>query len=134
MQLILFVVGLIPPALLKQWVRWRFKTVPQQTPLWVARALISEPVLLLDVRSPYEFAAAHLATAINVNHDLTAQQLIQQFRANAPDGQVVAYCTVGHRSCQFAERMASMGCSDIKNLEGGIWAWTAAGLATTNTR
>ena len=129
MKLTLFVVALIPPALLRWLVRWRFNAVQQQAPIAVARSLKSERVLLLDVRTRDEFNSGHLASAIHVNDAESALQIIRDFRINTPHGQVVAYCTVGYRSAQFAERMASVEGVHVKNLEGGIWAWAAAGLS-----
>ena len=131
MKLLLPVVGLIPPALLLWLVRWRFKTIQQQAPISVARSLISVPVLLLDVRTRDEFDSGHLASAIRVTETRTALRLIRDFRLNTPNGQVVAYCTVGYRSAQFAECMAAVGCAQVENLEGGIWAWIAAGQRVT---
>ena len=127
MKFVLFFVKLIPPALTRWLVRWRFKTVLQQTPMSVARSLVSEPVLLLDVRTRDEFDAEHLAHAFHVIAPEAANRLIHDFLVATPHGRIVAYCTVGYRSAQFAEHMASGGGVHVENLEGGIWAWTAAG-------
>ena len=131
MKSLLFVVGLIPPALPRWLVRWRFKTVQQQAPISVAGSLISMPVLLLDVRTRDEFDSGHLANALHVTDLGTAQRLIHEFRTATQDGHVVAYCTIGYRSARFAEHMASTGCAQVENLEGGIWAWIAAGHRVT---
>ena len=131
MKLMLFVVALIPPALLRWLVRWRFKTVQQQTPMSLARGLTIAPVLLLDVRTRHEFDSGHLAGAAHTTDVDSARQLIRDFRINTPDGQVVAYCTIGYRSAQFSQRMTTLGCDDVKNLEGGIWAWIDAGQPIT---
>ena len=127
MKLLLPVVGLIPPALLRWLVRWRFKTIQQVAPVSLARCQISAPVLLLDVRTHDEFHLGHLANALHVTDLGTAKRLIHEFRTDTPNGRVIAYCTVGYRSAQFAQHMASTGCADVQNLEGGIWAWIAAG-------
>ena len=131
MKLLLFVVGLIPPILMRWLVQWRFKTVQQQVPVSLARSLINVPVLLLDVRTHDEFDSGHLASALHVTDTGSAQRLIHEFRAVTSHGRVVAYCTVGYRSAQFAQRLTSLGCPDVKNLEGGIWAWIAAGQPIT---
>ena len=134
MKLMLFFVRLIPPPLLRWLVRWRFKAVRQQAPISVARSLISEPVLLLDVRTLREFESGHLANAMHVSDPRRAQRLIKDFRAGTPAGRIVASCTVGYRSAQFAKHMASLGGADVENLEGGIWAWIATGQPTINVK
>ena len=127
MKLLLPVVGLVPPALLLWLVRWRFKTIHHVAPISLTCSSISAPVLLLDVRTHDEFYSGHLANALHVTDLGTAQRLIHEFRTATQDGDVVAYCTIGYRSAQFAQRLTSLGCADVKNLEGGIWAWIAAG-------
>ena len=134
MKLMLFFVQLIPPALLRWLVRWRFKAVRQQTPTCVARSLKSEPVLLLDVRTLNEFDSGHVANAMHISDPRRAQRLIKDFLACTPSGRIVAYCTVGYRSAQFAKHMASVGCAHVENLEGGIWAWIAAGQPIINVK
>ena len=131
MKLLLPVVGLIPPALLLWLVRWRFKTIQHVAPISLACSSISAPVLLLDVRTHDEFHSGQLANALHVTDLGTAQRLIHEFRTDSQDGHVVAYCTIGYRSAQFAQRLTSLGCADVKNLEGGIWAWIAAGQRVT---
>ena len=131
MKLLLPVVGLIPPALLLWLVRWRFKTIQHVAPISLVCSPISAPVLLLDVRTHDEFHSGHLANALHVTDLGTAQRLIHEFRTDTQDGHVVAYCTIGYRSARFARHMASAGCADVKNLEGGIWAWIAAGQRVT---
>ena len=127
MKLLLPVVGLIPPALLLCLMRWRFKTIQHVAPISLAGSSISAPVLLLDVRTHDEYHSGHLANALHVTDLGTAQRLIHEFRTHTQDGHVVAYCTIGYRSAQFAQLLTSLGCADVKNLEGGIWAWIAAG-------
>ena len=131
MKLLLPVVGLIAPALLLWLVRWRFKTIRHVAPISLACSSISAPVLLLDVRTLDEFYSGHLANALHVTDLATAQRLIHEFRTDSQDGHVVAYCTIGYRSAEFAQRLTSLGCADVKNLEGGIWAWIAAGQRVT---
>ena len=131
MKLLLPVVGLIPPALLLWLVRWRFKTIQHVAPISLACSSISAPVLLLDVRTHDEFHSGHLANALHVTDLGTAQRLIHEFRTDTQGGHVVAYCTIGYRSAQFAQLLTSLGCADVKNLEGGIWAWIASGQRVT---
>ena len=131
MKLLLPVVSLIPPALVLCLMRWRFKTIQHVAPISLACSPIGAPVLLLDVRTHDEFHSGHLANALHVTDFGTAQRLIHEFRTDTQDGHVVAYCTIGYHSARFAAHMAATGCADVKNLEGGIWAWIAAGQRVT---
>lgn len=127
MQALIFFFRLIPPALLQHLVRWHFDSVRQVSPLALALDVTGASVLLFDVRTHVEYECGHIAGAIHVTDDKTAKRLIDAFRADIPAAQVVAYCSVGYRSAQFALRMAAIGVDDVENLEGGIWAWDRAG-------
>ena len=127
MQALLFFVRLIPPALLRRLLRWHFDSVSQLSPVALAFDMTMAPVLLLDLRTQAEYESGHIAGAIRVADSTTAQWLIEAFRADTAAPRVVAYCTVGYRSSQFALHMASIGAAQVENLEGGIWAWDSAG-------
>ncbi|MDL5054593.1 rhodanese-like domain-containing protein [Oscillatoria laete-virens NRMC-F 0139] len=79
--------------------------------------------LLIDVRTPAEFASGHIAGAVNIPVDELASRL-----SEVPQGQpVVVYCRSGNRSAQASRILAQAGYSDIYDL-GGLNAWTAQGL------
>ena len=52
--------------------------------------------LLLDVRSPEEFAAGHVAGAVNIPHDQLASRLSEVEAAGRP--WVLVYCRSGKRA------------------------------------
>ncbi len=79
--------------------------------------------LLIDVRTPEEFATGHIAGAVNIPVDDLAGRL-----AEVPmNQQIVVYCRSGNRSAQAAQILAEAGYSGISDL-GGLNAWTAQGL------
>ena len=127
MHALLFFVRLMPPPLMRRLLRWHFDSVRHLSPPALAIEVNVSSVLLLDVRTRAEYESSHIVGAIRVADGAIAKRLIEAFRTDSPGGRVVAYCTVGYRSAQFALRMASVGCTQIENLEGGIWAWAAAG-------
>ncbi len=82
--------------------------------------------LVLDVRTPQEYAAGHLENAMNIPHDRLAEQLPQvQKYAAAP---VLVYCQSGKRAGMAAETLAQAGFSNLHHLTGDIKAWKEAGL------
>ena len=91
---------------------------------------ISSPnVYLLDVRTPEEYAEAHLAGAHNL--DVTQDDFESKAIASLPKDKTIAvYCRSGKRSAMAADKLEDAGFHVI-NLEGGITAWSEAGLPVT---
>lgn len=79
--------------------------------------------VLLDVRTPAEFASGHIPGAINIAVEELPQRL-----AEVPKGQpVVVYCRSGNRSANALRILTGAGFSPVFDL-GGIVDWSAAGL------
>ncbi len=96
-----------------------------------AKALLEGPgpVTLIDVRSPEEYASGHVAGAKNV----PLADLSSGAASGLPDdkgAEVVTICKVGERSLYGMLLLKSMGYQRVKNIGGGLQAWTAAGLPT----
>lgn len=89
----------------------------------------AEAPLIIDVRSPAEYQAEHVAGAINIPLDELAGRL-----GELPDqAPVITYCMMKHRGHSRGERAADLLRSKGYNaavLEGGLPAWQAAGLPT----
>jgi rhodanese-related sulfurtransferase len=77
--------------------------------------------LLLDVRSPGEYAA----DAIEGSRLLPVQELSLRVRELPRDKEIIVYCRVGNRSAFAASYLSRLGYT-VKNLEGGILAWNMA--------
>ncbi len=110
----------------KEWVRTSFPDAPRVTVPELAVQLEGErPPLLLDARSPAEFAVSHLARARNTP-DL--ERALQEL-ASVPSGTpIVVYCSVGYRSGGLSEALIERGFEDVRNLEGSLFEWANAGL------
>lgn len=80
-----------------------------------------EPISLIDVREPAEFAASHLPRAINIPLGAVGQRGRQLPHA----GTVVFVCRSGVRSRQACALADRMGLSEAWQLEGGLLAWKA---------
>jgi len=82
--------------------------------------------MILDVRTPEEFAEGHIAGAININFALKdfRDRLIELKRDNV----YLIYCRSGNRSSQAIEVMKDLRFDRIYHLSDGISGWTAAGM------
>lgn len=82
-----------------------------------------EPVQLVDVREPQEFAVCRLEGA-----DLiplrSLQQSLPALKEKAAAGPLVVYCHHGVRSLQAVSWLRRQGLADCRSLEGGIDRWS----------
>ncbi|MFG2249831.1 rhodanese-like domain-containing protein [Spirillospora sp. NPDC048823] len=83
------------------------------------------PPRLLDVRTPGEFAAAHIPGSYNVPLDLLREHRDELCRHL--DEEVVLICRSGVRAGQGEQALAEAGLRNTRVLEGGILAWETAG-------
>ena len=112
----------------QQRVDWSFK-VDQLTPdvmsNWIETQ--GDDVVLFDVREPDEHAVSHIANAIHVSPDMTADEFKRRFGGFLQGRKAVFYCSIGWRSSDFADRMApvlaELGVESSHNLRGGIFRW-----------
>lgn len=94
------------------------------TPAPITEAVsISADTVIIDVRTPEEFAGGHLEGAINLDvqsasFDALASQL-------PTDGEYVVYCRSGNRSATAIARLEALGFTTLTNA-GGIDAAAAS--------
>lgn len=84
-----------------------------------AEALIKRGARIVDVRTPEEFAAAHIPGAENAPVDGVVAQA-QTWDKKKP---VLLYCATGERSAWAFEQLAQAGFEHLYNLKQGIVAW-----------
>jgi rhodanese-related sulfurtransferase len=100
---------------------------PSVSPAEVHGMLAATPApVLLDVRSPEEFAAGHIPGAL-----LIPYRDVGQRRGEIPDsGTVVVFCAVGPRARAAEADLVAAGVNPgrIRHMDGGMVAWEAAGL------
>ncbi len=88
-------------------------------------------VVILDVRTPQEFAGGHLPGAINV--DVESADFTTKIGSLDKAATYAVYCRSGNRSNTAMQEMAKDGFTDVADLTGGITAWSSAGgTITTN--
>lgn len=81
--------------------------------------------VLLDVREEAEYNVSHLAGALRVQPGGDAAELIETLE---PDMPIVAYCSVGYRSSELVQQLTERGFTNVKNLDGAIFAWANGGF------
>jgi rhodanese-related sulfurtransferase len=81
--------------------------------------------IVLDVRTPGEYAAGHLKSAILI--DYYRNDFEQQLEKLDKDKPVFVYCAVGGRSGSASAMLTRLGFKQVYDLQGGINAWLAAG-------
>lgn len=81
--------------------------------------------VVLDVRTPAEFEAEHIAGSYNVPLDLL-QEHADEVAARL-DGTAVLVCQSGSRAGTAQDRLAQAGFTSARVLQGGISAYAEAG-------
>jgi phage shock protein E len=81
--------------------------------------------VILDVRTPEEFAAGHLPGAININ--VEASDFDTKVAGLDESAETLVYCRTGNRSGIATDKMVELGFTDMSDLQVGIEAWAAAG-------
>lgn len=78
---------------------------------------LAEGAVLVDVRSPEEFAAGAIPGAVNIPVDSLRD-------ADLPEGDLIVHCAVGLRGHVAVRALAGRG-RNAANLDGGIVTWEA---------
>lgn len=90
------------------------------------QALDNKIGVLVDVRTPEEFAEGHIEGAVNVNFKKrTFKSFISSFDKTTP---VLIYCRSGNRSGKAEIVMRSLGFTDVYDLAKGYKGWLADGM------
>ena len=87
----------------------------------VARLESDAAPVILDVRSPEEYAAGHIPGAINVPYDQISAHLdsLESFRGQ----EIVVYCRSGRRAGIAETALVEAGFSGVLDLEGHMQSW-----------
>jgi rhodanese-related sulfurtransferase len=89
----------------------------------VAPGEVGEDAYLLDVREDDEWAAGHAPGA----HHVPMMEVPVRLADVPQDGDVVVVCRMGGRSGQVVAYLRQNGWDNVRNLEGGMQDWAAAG-------
>jgi rhodanese-related sulfurtransferase len=84
----------------------------------------NEPLQIVDVRRPGEYAAGHVPGAIN----LTLSHLENDSVKLAPDQPTAVICASGYRSSAATSILERHGFTEVYNIVGGTNGWASAGF------
>jgi len=79
-----------------------------------------EQFLLLDVREPHEYLIASIPTAKLIPLG-EIQKRVSELDTATP---IVAYCKMGGRSAKAVGQLKELGFKKVRNMTGGILAWS----------
>jgi adenylyltransferase/sulfurtransferase len=78
-----------------------------------------EDIFVLDVREPYEYKIANIGGTLIPQNDVPKR--LAEIDRNR---EIVVQCRSGQRSQRIAEYLTQAGYANVKNLAGGILAWS----------
>jgi len=81
--------------------------------------------IIIDVRTPEEFAVGHLESALNTN--LNSGNFSADINKLDKNKTYLIYCRSGSRSAKAASIMEDLGFREVNDM-GGITDWTAEGF------
>jgi adenylyltransferase/sulfurtransferase len=85
-----------------------------------ARMDRGERLTVIDVREPYEYAIARIPGAMLI----PLGQIEERARELNPNEEIILHCRSGKRSADALNRLKAKGFRRLKNLVGGVLAWS----------
>lgn len=81
-------------------------------------------LVVVDVRTPEEYAAGHIEGALNIAYDQLPARGAELAHAKHKD--IVLYCRSGRRTAIAVETLHDQGFARVLHLDGDMLAWHAA--------
>lgn len=99
---------------------------PQEAFTLIQETQNNPDFVIIDVRTPEEFAEGYIENAINI--DFYAETFRDELNKLDKDKTYFIYCRSGNRSGSALAIMAELNFREVYNLSGGITAWGREGL------
>lgn len=97
------------------------QTIQRLSKTEIDKELASDDFLIIDIRTPREFVAGHIKTAINLDfYEKDFQEKLNQLDKSK---KIMIYCASGGRSLKALNQMKEMGFQYVIELEGGYRSW-----------
>ena len=88
----------------------------------------NENFIILDVRTPQEYASGHLEDTINIDYNSRTFQ--ESLATLDKDKTYLLYCRTGNRSSKAFEIMKDMDFKKIYHMKSGVVTWISEELPT----
>ncbi len=95
------------------------------TPDEVAKLVAEKKATVLDIRTPEEFAAGHIAGAVNI--DFMGDDFAQKIAALDKSKTYIVHCAGGGRSGRSLPTLEKEGLKSVLHLQQGFKGWQSAG-------
>lgn len=82
-----------------------------------------KPIVIVDVREPYEFAEGHIKGAVNIPYGAAKTRLLKELSKN---DRIVLVCHAGPMGDELGAMLMNNGYKDVYNLRGGMKKWKGA--------
>jgi rhodanese-related sulfurtransferase len=89
------------------------------------RIAAGDAPVVLDVRTPEEYAAGHIPGAVNIPHDQLRDR-VAELGAD-PGAEIVVHCQSGRRASMAEDVLHGAGFTNVVDLEGHMAAWKEGG-------
>ena len=90
----------------------------------------AQPPLVVDVRTPNEYATKHIEGSVNI----PLNRLQERINELPRDRRIILHCTGGYRSSVAAGVLHQHGLTHLAEIAGGLAAWEAAQLPVVSGR
>lgn len=91
-----------------------------------------QSLVVLDVRTPAEYAEGHIPGALNIPHTELAARIAELSEARSRD--IVVYCRSGNRTAQALEVLEDAGFTRLFHLKGDYLRWSAENRPVTRVQ
>ncbi len=90
-----------------------------------ALQLLTEGIVVIDVREPYEFEAGNLPGSINIPRGILEFKTPDHPALANRQAKILLYCRTGGRSAMAAHSLQRLGYFQPVSMDGGYEAWVA---------